>query len=192
MSKVTMGPTTLIYPMPSLLIGADVEGKPNFLAVAWGGIVCGDPPMISVGIQHVRYTMKGIMQNNTFSVNVPSVDQVAEADYCGTISGAKADKVDACQFKIFYGKLGGAPLIEQCPVNMECKVVHILDLGSHALVVGRITETHISENCLSNGKPDVEKIKPLVYVSEPERRYQAMGDVVGKAFSVGLELRKKE
>ena len=192
MSKVTMGPTTLIYPMPALLIGADVDGKPNFLTVAWAGIADGEPPMISVAIRHIRYTIKGILQNNVFSVNVPSVDLVKETDYCGCVSGDKVDKVDACQFKIFYGKMNGAPLIEQCPVNMECKVVHMLDLGSHALVVGRIEETYISEGCLSNGKPDVEKIKPLVYVGEPERQYQAMGDVVGKAFSVGLELKKKE
>ncbi|MFC2032973.1 flavin reductase family protein [Chloroflexota bacterium] len=192
MSKVTMGPTTLIYPMPALLIGADVDGKPNFLTVAWAGIADGEPPMISIAIRHIRYTIKGILQNNAFSVNVPSIDLVKETDYCGCVSGDKVDKVDECQFKIFYGKLGGAPLIEQCPVNMECKVVHILDLGSHALVVGRIEETHISEGCLSNGKPAVEKINPLVYAGDPERRYQAMGDVVGKAFSVGLELKKKE
>ena len=192
MSKVTMGPTTLIYPMPALLIGADVDGKPNFLTVAWAGIADGEPPMISIAIRHIRYTIKGILQNNVFSVNVPSVDLVKETDYCGCVSGDKVDKVDACQFKIFYGKMNGAPLIEQCPVNMECKVVHMLDLGSHALVVGRIEETHISEGCLSNGKPTVEKINPLVYAGDPERQYQAMGDVVGKAFSVGLELKKKE
>ncbi len=121
MGKVALGPQTLVYPMPAMLVGADVDGKPNFMAVAWGGIACSDPPMISVAIRHVRHTLKGVKQNQTFSVNIPSVEQVKETDYCGMVSGSKADKVRACRFKVFYGKLGNAPLIEQCPVNLECK-----------------------------------------------------------------------
>lgn len=89
---------------------------------------------------------------------------------------------------MFYGKLGNVPLIEQCPVNLECKVIHILDLDSHSLVIGRIEETHVSENCLSNGKPDVTKIKPLTYVTSPAARYQALGEVIAKAFNTGKEL----
>ena len=192
MSKVTMGPTTFIYPMPALLIGANIDGKPNFLAIAWGGVADGEPPMVSVAIRHSRYTLKGILQNGVFSVNVASVDLVKEVDYCGSASGAKVDKVEVCRFKVFYGKLASAPLIEQCPINMECKVVHMLDLGSHVLVVGRVEETHVSEDCLTNGKPDVDKIKPLAFVTEPARRYQSVGDVIAKAFSVGQELKARE
>ena len=76
MGKVALGPQTLVYPMPAMLVGADVDAKPNFMTVAWGGIACGDPPMISVAIRHVRHTLKGIRQNQTFSVNIPSVEQV--------------------------------------------------------------------------------------------------------------------
>lgn len=191
MSKIQLGPKTLIYPMPVLLIGANVDDKPNFMAAAWCGIVNSDPPMISVGIQPRRYTHKGIRQNLTFSVNVPSVDLVKETDYCGVTSGAKVDKVKVCQFNVFYGKLGNAPLIEQCPVNLECKVMHVLDLGSHSLVIGRIEETHISESCLTNGKPDVDKIKPLIYTTET-RQYHTIGEVVSTAHSVGRELRARE
>ena len=152
MGKVALGPQTLVYPMPAMLVGADVDGKPNFMAVAWGGIACGDPPMISVAIRHVRHTLKGIRQNQTFSVNIPSVELVKETDYCGMVSGSKADKVRACRFEVFYGKLGNAPLIGQCPVNLECRVVQILNLGSHSLVIGRIEETYVSEECLTDGQ----------------------------------------
>jgi flavin reductase (DIM6/NTAB) family NADH-FMN oxidoreductase RutF len=188
MGKVALGPQTLVYPMPAMLVGADVDTKPNFMTVAWGGIACGDPPMISVAIRHVRHTLKGIKQNQTFSVNIPSVEQVNETDYCGMVSGSKADKVRACRFEVFYGKLGNAPLIEQCPVNLECRVVQILDLGSHSLVIGQIEETHISEDCLTEGRPDVDKIRPLTYVTSPAARYQGLGEVVGKAWSVGKRL----
>jgi len=187
-----MGPQTLIYPMPALLVGANVDDKPNFMVVAWSGIANGEPPMISVAIRHHRYTHRGIRQNLTFSVNLPSTDMVRETDYCGIISGAKADKVEACQFKVFYGKLDNAPLIEQCPINLECKVMHILDLGSHSLIIGRIEETHISESCLTDGKPDVSTIKPLIYTTAPARQYQAFGEVIAKAFSIGEELKARE
>jgi len=89
---------------------------------------------------------------------------------------------------VFYGKLSSAPLIEQCPINLECQVVKILDLGSHSLVIGRIEETHISENCLTDGKPDASKIKPIVYITGPAGEYHALGDFIGKAYSAGKEL----
>jgi len=192
MAKILMGPTTRLYPLPTLLVGANVDGKPNFMALAWGGIANAEPPMISVAIRLNRYTHKGISQNLTFSVNIPSVDLVRETDYCGIASGAKVNKVAACQFNVFYGKLGSAPLIEQCPINLECKVVHTLELGSHSLFVGQIEETHISESCLTDGKLDINKINPLIYIGEPGRQYHALGEVLGKAFHIGQELKVKE
>lgn len=192
MSKILMGPQTLIYPMPSLLVGANIDDKPNFMTVAWGGIANSEPPMISVAIRHNRYTHQGISQNLTFSVNVPSTDLVREVDYCGLVSGAKTNKAEVCQFKVFYGKLNNAPLIEQCPINLECKVVHILDLGSHSLIVGRVEETYVSDSCLTNGKPDVNKIKPIIYAIDPVRQYLALGQVIAKAYSIGQELKARE
>jgi len=187
MGKVQMGPQTLIYPMPALLVGANVDGKPNFMVAAWGGIANSTPPMISIALQHHRYTIKGIKQNGSFSVNIPSTDLVKETDYCGIVSGTKADKVKDCKFDVFYGKLETAPLIEQCPVNLECEVVHILNMGSHELIVGKVEETHVTETCLTDGKPDVLKINPLIFTTTP-RQYHAFGEVVGKAFSVGREI----
>ena len=192
MDKVSMRPKTLIYPMPVFLIGANVDDKPNFMAAAWCGIACGQPPMISVAIRHQRYTHKGIRQNLTFSVNIPSSDLVKEADYCGIASGSKVNKVKVCNFNVFYGRLNDAPLIKECPVNLECKVVHILNLGSHSLFVGKIEETYVSESCLTDGKPDVNKIKPFIYVETPAEHYQVFGEVIAKAFSVGKELKVRQ
>ncbi len=185
-----MGPRALLYPMPAILVGANVDGKPNFMTAAWCGIVNSEPPMISVAIQPRRYTHKGIRQNMTFSVNVPSIDLIKETDYCGIVSGTKVDKVEACKFNVFYGKLNDAPLIEQCPINLECKVVHILELGSHSLFIGKIEETHVSETCFTDGKLDVNKIKPFTYT--PTRQYQALGRIVGEAFNTGWALKGRE
>ena len=190
MSKVTMGPQTLISPMPTLLVGANVHDKPNFMTVAWGGIANSDPPMISIAIRHHRYTLTGIRQNLTFSINVPSSNLVKEADYCGIISGSKVNKVDVCKFKVFYGKLKNAPLIEQCPVNLECSVVHILNLGSHSLIIGKIEETYVSEICLTDGKPDENKIKPVIFSTS--RQYYALEEFLADAFSIGSELKSTD
>ncbi len=192
MGKILMGPQMVLGIRPLFLVGANVNDKPNFMTVVAGGHANAEPPMISVAIAHHRYTLRGIRQNMTFSVNIPSLDLVEEADYCGLASGAKVDKVAVCRFKVFYGKLNSAPLIEQCPVNLECNVVHILDLGSHSLIVGRVEETYISESCLTDGKPDVNKIKPFLFTSEPDRKYLAIGQFIAKTGSVGRGLKARE
>lgn len=191
MNKTATGPETSIYPLPIILLGAIVDDKPNFLTVGACGIACAEPPMISVSIQHSRYTNKGIRQNMTFSVNLPSRDMVRETDYCGIVSGSEVNKVEVCKFRIFYGKLKNAPLIEQCPINLECKVAHILDLGSHSLFIGTVEETYTSDYCLTDGKPDISKIQPLAWIRPPLRQYYALGEVVARAYSVGQELKRE-
>jgi flavin reductase (DIM6/NTAB) family NADH-FMN oxidoreductase RutF len=188
-NKVKIGAQPMIFPMPALLIGTNVGGKPNFMTAAWAGIACGEPPMLSVAIRHPRYTLKGMQENMTFSANVPSTSQVVEVDFCGIKSGAKVDKVHACKFKVFYGKLETAPMAEQCPVNLECRIEHMLDLGSHVLVVGKIEETYVSGNCFTADKVDVKKIDPMGWTILPANIYQGLGPEVGKAFKVGLELK---
>ncbi len=98
MDKIQLGPKTLIYPMPVLVVGSNVNGKANFMVAAWGGIANGNPPMISVAIRPQRHTLIGINQNMSFSINVPSVDLIKETDYCGIVSGSEVDKVEACKF----------------------------------------------------------------------------------------------
>lgn len=191
MAKVTIRPDRYMYPRPTLLVGANVDGKANFLAVGGGGVANAEPPMIGVPIRHQRYTLKGIRQNLTFSINTPSIDLVREMDYCGITSGAKVDKVKVCQFKVFYGDLKTAPMIEQCPLNLECKVVQMLNLGSHSFVIGQVEGTYITESCLTDDKPDVNQIKPIIFNLE-SAEYIAFGEVIAKAFSIGQELKARE
>ena len=187
MKKMKMGPMPMLWPHPTTLVGADVDGKPDFAAVAWTGVAASTPPAVSIALQHPRYSLKGIKQNQTFSINIPSREMVKETDYCGLISGAKTDKVADCNFKVFYGKTPNAPLLEQCPINLECEVRHMLTMGSHILVVGEVMETHISEDCLTEGKPDISKVKPFAFVLP---KYYAIGEAFADAFKIGRELKK--
>jgi len=184
MTKKALGPQPMIWPHPAVLAGANVDGKPDFAAVAWAGVAASNPPAVTIALQHHRYSLKGIRQNMTFSVNIPSEDLVKETDYCGTVSGARTDKVKDCGFKIFYGKLASAPLIEQCPINLECEVVHILNMGSHALVIGKVVEVYVTEDCLTDGRPDVLKVKPITFFPP---KYRGIGGAIADTFSSGKE-----
>jgi flavin reductase (DIM6/NTAB) family NADH-FMN oxidoreductase RutF len=190
MKKIAIGPETYIYPKPAFLIGADVDGRANFMTAAWCGIVNSEPPMISVSIRPQRHTLKGVRKNGTFTVNIPSEGLMKEMDYCGIYSGVREDKNKACGFTVFHGKLGNAPMIEQCPVNLECKVVHELELGSHFIFIGRIEEIHASEDVLTDGLPDIEKIRPIIYSSGARKGYYGLGAKLGAAHKAGMELKK--
>lgn len=188
MTKKQLGPVPILWPHPAVLVGASVDGRPDFATVAWAGVVAGSPPAVAIGLQPHRHSLKGIRQNMTFSVNIPSTDLVKETDYCGLISGAKTDKVRDCGFEVFYGTLLTAPMIGQCPINLECQALHMLNLGSHILVVGKIVETYISEDCLTDDKPDIAKVKPFAF---GPGGYHVIGKAFAEAFSIGKEIKGK-
>ncbi len=182
MKKVKLGPRTLIYPLPAVLIGCTFDKRPNFMTASWCCIACSEPAAVAVSIKKTRFTLKGIEERGAFSVNVPSTKLVREVDACGLYSGRDKDK--ARLFDVFYGDLRAAPLVRECPINHECKVVHLLDVGSHKLVVGEIVETYMTEDCQVQGEPDAEKIDPMIYLTSV-RQYARLGDVLAKAYKVG-------
>jgi flavin reductase (DIM6/NTAB) family NADH-FMN oxidoreductase RutF len=184
MGKSKLGPVPLILPMPALVVGANVNEKPNFMIASWCGIAAYKPPAITVALNKARYTLKGIRENGAFSVNVPSCEIIEKADYCGIYSGRKKDKSQI--FKTFYGKLKTAPLIEECPINLECNVLHYLDMRTHILIVGEIMETYVSKSCLKDGKIDPKKIDPPIYI-RTTMKYHRLGEVLASAFHVGKE-----
>jgi flavin reductase (DIM6/NTAB) family NADH-FMN oxidoreductase RutF len=182
MEKIKLGPQPLLYPMPALLVGANVNEKPNLMTAAWCGIASHEPPAVSVALHKSRYTLKGIKTNGTFSINVPSSNMAKKVDYCGLYSGKDNDKSQI--FKIFYGTLKTAPLVQECSLNLECRVIHSLDMGSHNLVVGEIIETYITDNCMSDGKADPGKIDPLIFIPGT-REYHCLGEAIAPAFKTG-------
>ena len=186
MKKQKLGPTTLLFPMPALLVGTVVDGKVNFMTAAWCGIANHKPEAISVAIRKSRLTLKGIQENGTFSINVPSVEQVKEVDFCGIYSGRKRDKSQL--FEVFYGDLENVPLIRESPLNLECTVLNTLDIGTHDLVIGEIIQTHVTDSVLNEGVPDPEKINPLIYCTGSLGGYYALGAHVAKAFHVGKDV----
>ena len=194
MSKIKMGPQQLLNPRPAILVGTHIDGKPNFLTVSWAGITSADPPTMSIAIRNTRYSLRGIQESRQFSVNVPSVDMVKETDYCGVVSGSKSDKVKECGFKVFYGDLDKAPLIEQCPINIECEVLQIVALGDHSLIIGQIAESYITDDCFTGGIPDIRKINPLCFctLTMKSMGYYAVGDWIAPTNTISEETKTRE
>lgn len=182
MAKVEIVRNAFVYPMPMTIVGSVVEGNPNFMAVGWVSRVNYAPPMIAVAINKRHHTNAGIRENGEFSVNVPGSDMMAVTDYTGLVTGRKHSK--AGLFSICYGALKAAPMIEECPLCMECKLVQAVDLPSNTLFVGEIVGAYAEEEVLTNGKPDIQRIDPFT-LSMPDNRYWKVGEYVGRAWNAG-------
>jgi len=186
-SKITKGAQTWLFPLPTVLIGAIVDGKANFMTVAWASIANAEPPMLCVAIRRSRHTRKGITPGGQFSVNIPAASQARQVDFCGIHSGAKVDKVSQCGFTIFHGTLEQAPLIRECPLNLECTASQLVELPTHSLIIADIVQSHVSESCMVEGKLDLAKLDPMAYLL-PARKYARVGETVADAFSAGMTL----
>lgn len=185
--KISIGTDIHLYPMPVVLVGTRVEGRINFMTVAWLSRVNNDPPMMAVCINKAQYTHRGITATSAFSINIPKKDDLALTDYCGIVSGRSTDKSGL--FEIFEGELPDAPMISRCPVTMECRVVQTVDLPTNSLFIGLVAAGYCDEACLTKGKPDIHKIDPVV-LTMPDCSYWSVGDKVAGAWNVGMSIKK--
>jgi flavin reductase (DIM6/NTAB) family NADH-FMN oxidoreductase RutF len=181
--KVKLGIKNCLYPMPTTLIGAMVNGKPNYTTIAHVGIM--DLTSVSLGMNKSHYTNQGIRENKTFSINIPSTKMVKKTDFCGLFSGKSDDK--AHLFKTFFGTLETAPMIEECNINMECHLVRTLDFPNHDIFIGRITETYCDKAVLTDGKVDFGKVRPILFEMNTQS-YWEIGGKIAKAWNIGKEL----
>jgi flavin reductase (DIM6/NTAB) family NADH-FMN oxidoreductase RutF len=186
MEKITLGPDMSVFPMPVAIIGALVDGKPNFMTVGWISRAFRDPPLLAMAINRAHHTWRGIEQTGVLSVNFPSVDQVAEADYVGIVSGEKTDKSEL--FDVFYGELAKAPMIRDCPLCFECELVDGNLPHSPSLLLARIIQTYTEARYLTDGNLDPDKARPFV-LAGPDRTYRALGEVVGIGWKEGLKIK---
>lgn len=184
--KRSLGAETLVYPTPVFIIGSyDAEGRPNLMNAAWGGICCSDPPCVAVSIRPQRKTHENVMHTQAFTVNIPSVRWVREADHVGVYSGHDEDKFAATGLTPVRAEHVNAPYVEQFPLVLECRVLHIHDLGAHTQFVGRIVDVKADEEALdAAGNLDIRRVKPFVF-APGNNAYFAIGEFLGDAFSLG-------
>jgi flavin reductase (DIM6/NTAB) family NADH-FMN oxidoreductase RutF len=183
--KTEIGARNCLYPMPATIIGATVNGKPNYATIAHVGIM--DHQSVSLSMAKIHYTNAGIKAHGTFSVNIPSTDLVEKTDYCGLVSGRDVDK--SSFFKTFYGKLKTAPMIEDCPVNMECKLMRTVDFPKHDVFLGEIVATYCDDTLLKENVVEIGKVKPILFVMN-DRSYWKLGEKLAGAWQIGKQLKK--
>jgi flavin reductase (DIM6/NTAB) family NADH-FMN oxidoreductase RutF len=189
MDKILIQLNTHFYPMPMTLIGTQDEERANFAPIAWVNRANFKPPIIVAAINKNHHTAHLIEKNKEFSINIPSQDLVIKTDYCGLATGSQVDK--AKLFEIFHGELKNAPMIKECPINMECKLMQIVKLPLNNLFIAEIVSAYSEDRFLTDGRPDIQKIKPFT-LTMPDNRYWSIGDNLGKAWSIGRDLRDKE
>lgn len=188
MDKIGISPNVFI-PMPVVLVGTQVKGRANFMTAGWCCRANANPPMIACGINKMHYTVQGIRECGTFSVNIPSASLMEKTDYCGLVSGATVDKSEV--FGICYGKLMTAPMIRECPVTMECLLVTAIEFPTNIIFVGEITGAYADYAAIRKGKLDFSAINPLL-LTMPDNTYWTLGKPAGKAWKAGAALKKKE
>jgi flavin reductase (DIM6/NTAB) family NADH-FMN oxidoreductase RutF len=187
MGKIKIKNSPLVYPLPAILAGAMVNGKPNYETLGDCTILSVSPAVICISSQKRHYTNVGIHAHNHFSVNIPSADMVVPTDYCGIVSGRDTDK--SMVFDTFYGEHPMIPMISECPVNLACEVIKKFAVYSMEVFVGEIVGTYVSEDCCTDGRPDTGKINPLIYCLD--NQYWSIGSVVGKGFSDGKKYKSE-
>ena len=190
--KKRLSAKPLLYPMPAVLIAAAHGDERGLFTAAWIGMVSGTPPTIGVAIRSTRNTLRLIEASGEFTVNVPRVGMEAAIDFCGIVSGRETDKFAASGLTAGPASIVSAPLVAECPFNVECRVVEIHPMGEYRLVMGEVVETHADEGILTpdGTKVDVGLLDPLVYVPGTQE-YRGLGPKVADAYTVGVPLKEQ-
>ncbi|TFF91773.1 flavin reductase family protein [Candidatus Thorarchaeota archaeon] len=186
MDQVKLGTQVTPCPMPVTLVGTKVGGRVNFMAVAWIARVNNKPPIWGAAIAKRHFTMEAIRESSEFSISFPTADMIEQTDYCGLGSGRKIDKSDV--FDVFYGTLDGAPMIQGCPLSIECRLYDIVEMPTNNLVLGEVVGAYSEERYLTDSRLDITKANPVV-LTMPDNRYWTIGQHLADAWSVGKSFR---
>jgi flavin reductase (DIM6/NTAB) family NADH-FMN oxidoreductase RutF len=191
--KVKIGRIPYIYPVPIALVGAEVHGKPNYETVGDVGLMGIKPPLVYVSSGRDHYTNQGILENGTFSINLPNTDLLALTDYCGIVTGWEVDK--GALFETFYGELGTAPMIEACPVNIECRVIQEFSIQHRQVFVAEVVQTYMNDEFVAekDGRKkiaDLTHLDPILYALD--NRYYCIGEPIGVGYQEAKQVKGEE
>lgn len=189
MGKQQWKPGNMLYPVPAVMLSCQREGeKPNIITVAWAGTICSDPVMLSVSIRKERHSHDIISETGEFVVNLTTEELCFATDYCGVKSGRDVDKFKEMHLTAEKSSKVKAPLIEESPVNLECKVVDVKELGSHDMFIAQVVAVHVDEKYLDDkGRLDLGKANLITY---SHGEYFGLGKKLGK-FGYSVEKKNK-
>ena len=191
MAKKLLKPQTFFVPLPAVMISCQLEDeKPNIISASWVGICCSEPPMLSLALRKSRYSHPIIDKSREFVVNLTTEELFKVTDYCGMVSGKNVDKFKETELTPIKGAKIKAPLIKECPINLECVVRKVLELGSHDLFIGEIVAVHADPDYLDEHDcPDMNKFKPLIYCTKAKEYWGGLCVRLGK---YGISIKEEE
>ena len=163
----------IVNPLPVALVGTLIDGRPNYSVI--GYIAPFDfGKHVFFSLYNKRYTWVGIEKNKTFSINIPSNKLMEEIKICGSKSGREVDKSQL--FHTFYGELDNAPMIRECPFNMECKVADIVDYDPNKGVIGKVVKSYVEPDVVVDGVVDMQKAGLIAWTSGDDFSYYRLGE----------------
>jgi flavin reductase (DIM6/NTAB) family NADH-FMN oxidoreductase RutF len=183
MGKISWKPGTMVYPLPAVMISCGTMEKSNIITVAWTGTICTDPAMTYISIRPERYSYDLIKESGEFVINLTTVDLAFATDWCGVKSGRDVDKFKEAKLTKEKAQFVSCPIIKESPINIECKVVEIKELGSHHMFIAKVLGVNADEEYMDeNGRFAFEKCNPICY---SHGQYYSLGENIGKfGFSV--------
>lgn len=187
MAKEIWKPGNMLYPLPVVMVSmADKDGKYNIITIAWAGTVCTEPPMVSISVRPERYSYSILRESGEFVINLTTRKLVYATDYCGVKSGRDVDKFRELELTPTAASKVGAPMIGESPVNLECRVNQVLELGSHAMFLAEVVAVHAEEQYMdAQHKFHLEQAEPIVY---SHGAYLLCGEQLG---TFGYSVRRK-
>lgn len=190
MSKLKWKPGTMVYPLPPVLVSCGDMKDSNILTIAWTGIICTDPAMTYVSIRKERYSYDIIKEKKEFVINLANSDLARIVDFCGVKSGKDIDKFKECKLTKEAATEVSVPMIKECPINIECRVKEIKELGTHDMFMAEILAVNVDDKYLDEtGRFDMEACNLLAY---SHGHYYSLGERLGKfGFSVEKKDKKK-
>lgn len=188
MSKINFKPGNMLYPVPAVMVSCQrPDEKPNIITVAWAGTICSSPAMLSISVRKERYSHAIITQTKEFVVNLVTKELTYATDFCGVRSGKDVDKFKEMKLTPLKSKEIMAPGIKESPVNIECKVKQVIELGSHDLFIAEVVNVTVDDKYMDeSGKFNLNS-SGLVSYSHGE--YFELGKKLG---SFGYSVKKKK
>lgn len=187
MGRVSFKPGNMLYPLPAVMVSCQLPNeRPNIVTIAWAGTICSDPPMVSISVRKERYSHHIIKESKEFVINLTTSALAKATDYCGVRSGRDVDKFQETGLTPIPSAVVQAPAIKESPVNIECRVVRIEELGSHDMFIAKVVNVTVDEALLDdNGTFHLNQADLIAY---SHGRYFELGRQIG---TFGFSVKKK-
>ena len=189
--KTKLGAQRILFPLPTVLVVTGTFEMANIVTIAWVSLLSSQPPTIGISVGTKGFSGEQIKKNKNFTVNVATAEIMKETDFCGITSGKDINKFERTGLTKLQSSIVASPIIKECPLNLECKLVEANMAGTTNHFIGEIVEAHLDSDKITDpaklGTLDIDLINPLIYISG-KREYRKLGEKIGDAYKIGKEL----